>query len=102
MEMAGAAPTPRLALLHVTTPALCPQLQPVPLAPIYAVVAGSVSVTITFVAELGPALATETVYVSIPPAVTGSGKAVLVIERFAPGFTVVDIVVVLLELTGSF
>ena len=67
----------------------------------YAVPAGNVSETITLEAELGPAFDTETVYVSIPPAVTGSGNADFVIERFAPGATVVDIVSVLLELTGS-
>src|SRR3972149_4552870 len=99
--MVGGSVTPRLALLQLTTPALWLHDQPVPLAPMYAVPAGNVSETITLEAELGPAFDTVTVYVSIPPAVTGSGKAVFVIERFAPGATVVDIVSVLLELTGS-
>ena len=99
--MVGGSVTPRLALLQLTTPALWLHDQPIPLAPMYAVPAGNVSETITLEAELGPAFDTVTVYVSIPPVVTGSGKAVFVIERFAPGATVVDIVSVLLELTGS-
>src|SRR3972149_7435389 len=99
--MVGGSVTPRLALLQLTTPALWLHDQPVPLAPMYAVPAGNVSVTITLVAELGPAFETVTVYVSIPPAVTGSGKAAFVIERFATELTVVDIVDVLLVPMGS-
>ena len=57
----GAGHTPKPALLHVTTPALLLQVQPVPSAPLYAVPAGNVSVTLTFVAVLGPAFDTAIV-----------------------------------------
>lgn len=99
--MAGAVVTPRLALLQLTPPVTGLHVQPVPLAPINEVPAGNVSVTTTLVAELGPALDTVTVYVSIPFAITGSGKADFVIERSATELTVVDIVIVLLALTRS-
>src|SRR3989304_2616599 len=101
MLMASAVLTPRLPLLQLTTPALWLHDQPIPLAPMYAVPAGNVSDTITLEAELGPAFDTVTVYVRIPPAVTGSGKAVFVIERLATALTVVAIVTVLLALSGS-
>jgi hypothetical protein len=71
------------------------------LKPVYVTPEGNVSVTKTPVALLGPAFDTAIVYVSIPPAVTGLGKAVFIIERLAEAVTVVDIVVALLELTGS-
>ena len=57
----GAAPTASEALVHVTTPADSLQVHPVPDAETYAVPAGSVSVTISDVAVLGPAFETARV-----------------------------------------
>src|SRR3990172_1798140 len=102
--MVGVSVTPILALLQVTTPPICGgicgefgvHVKPVPLALMNSVPSGNVSETITLEAELGPAFDTVTVHVSIPSAVTGLGKAVFVIERFATELTVVDIVSVLL------
>src|SRR5439155_1627686 len=63
--------------------------------------AGSVSVTVTLLAVEGPALLTLSVYVSVPPARTGSGESLLVIERSAEAVTVVGSVAVLLDELGS-
>ncbi len=63
--------------------------------------AGSVSVTRTSRASLGPALVTVTVYVSVSPATTGSGASALAIPRSARPITVVSIVTVLLFGFGS-
>jgi hypothetical protein len=56
--MAGAAPTASEANVHVTVPADCAQVQPVPLALTKVTSDGRVSVTVTFVAGSGPALFT--------------------------------------------
>ena len=61
MVMAGAAPTAKLARVHVTTPPTWPHVQPVPLALTKVTPAGSVSATLSEVAVLGPALLTFTV-----------------------------------------
>jgi hypothetical protein len=52
-------------------------------------VAGSVSVTVTTAAALGPAVATVRMSVRFCPANTGSGASLLMIERLAEGLTVV-------------
>jgi hypothetical protein len=64
-------------------------------------VVGSVSVTITLAAELGPAFVTVSVYVRFCPASTEPAEAVLVIERSAEGLTVVDAVEVRSAESGS-
>ena len=63
--------------------------------------AGNVSVKVTPVAVLGPALLTLTVYVRLPPATTGSGLSALVIDRSAEAVTVVLAVALLFALLGS-
>src|SRR5262245_59367488 len=60
MTMFGAAPTARLARVHVTVVGPL-QLQPVPLALTNVTPAGSASVTLTVAAVLGPALLTPSV-----------------------------------------
>jgi hypothetical protein len=62
---------------------------------------GSVSVTETPVAELGPLFVTVIVYVRFCPTRIGSGESVLVTERFAEGFTVVVVVQLLFPVFGS-
>jgi hypothetical protein len=64
--------------------------------------AGNVSVKLTPVAVLGPALLTLTVYVRLPPDTTGSGLSALVIDRSTEAVTVVLAVVLLLPAFGSF
>src|SRR5574341_793381 len=54
----GAAPTARLLRVQITSPPEALQLQPEPDAPRYVTPAGSVSVTATLFARLGPALVT--------------------------------------------
>src|SRR5205823_2271766 len=97
----GAAPSPSAAVVQVTTWLATPHVQPVPVAETNVVPAGRVSVTVTVAASLGPAFATSTVYVSVPPAATGSGASVTAIERSALELTVVSAVAVLLPATGS-
>ena len=58
MVIAGAAPKAKLARVQVTTPAAWLQLQPEPEALMNVTPAGKVSVTVTEVAVLGPALLT--------------------------------------------
>ena len=62
---------------------------------------GSVSVTLTLVAVLGPLFVTVRVYVNVAPAVTGSGESVFVIERSDEAVTVVLSLSLLLPGTGS-
>src|SRR5882762_4827851 len=47
--------------------------------------AGSVSLTLTPVAALGPLFVTVIVYVRLPPTMTGSGESALVMLRSAAG-----------------
>src|SRR5882672_6914868 len=61
MVMAGAAPGARLARVQVTTPPAWLQVQPLPVALTKVTPAGSVSLTLTEVAVLGPALLTLSV-----------------------------------------
>jgi hypothetical protein len=77
MEIAGAVPRASADRVQVTMPEAWPQVHPVPLAPTNATVPGSVSVTVSPAAGSGPLLVTVSVYVSVPPAVTGSGLSVL-------------------------
>ena len=58
MLMAGAAPGAKLARVQLTTPPASLQLQPLPVALTKVTPAGSVSLTLTEVAVLGPALLT--------------------------------------------
>jgi hypothetical protein len=88
--------------LHVTVPALWLQVPWVAVADTKPTPAGNVSVKVTPVAPLGPALLTLTVYVSVLAATTGSGESVLVTERSAEAVTVVLAVVLLLPAFGSF
>src|SRR5207237_434325 len=97
----GAAPTAADARVHVTTWPATPHAQPVPVAETKVVPAGSVSVTVTVAAALGPAFETSTVYVSVAPAVTGSGASVIAIDRSALAVTVVDWLAELLPAAGS-
>src|SRR5262245_50944684 len=59
--MSGAAPTARLGLVQVTTPADCPQVQPDPDPPRKTTSAGRVWLTVTSPAASGPALVTARV-----------------------------------------
>jgi len=95
---------PALAIvprLHVTVPALWVQVPWVGVADTKPTPAGKVSVRVTPVAALGPALLTLTVYVRLPPATTGSGLSVLVTDRSAEAVTVVLAVALLFALLGS-
>lgn len=56
--IAGAAPTARLARVHVTVPVSSPQAQPEPVADTCVIPAGRVSVTVSDWAVLGPAFDT--------------------------------------------
>src|SRR5439155_789530 len=101
--MGGAAPGGRLLARLQVTLALVPlHVQPMPLALWKVTPAGSVSMTVIGAAAvLGPALLTASVYVNVPPAITGSGASVLMIDRSAEAVTVVDAVAVLLAGLGS-
>src|SRR5438445_371420 len=87
--MSGAAPTVRLALVQVTAPAWAApeqstpvsQLQPAPDACGPVTPAGRVSRTHTEVAGSGPALLTESVYVSVASGSTWSGLPNFTIDR---------------------
>jgi hypothetical protein len=68
---------------------------------IHVTFAGSVSVTDTPVAALGPLFTTASVYVRFCPANTGLGEADFVIETSAEAVTVVVVVELLLLGTGS-
>lgn len=96
----GAAPTGNVAAVHVTV-VVPVHDHPVPVADDNTTVAGSVSVTVTPEAALGPALVTSIVYVSVWPAVTGSGASVIAIARSFESVTVVVVVAELLPGTGS-
>src|SRR5262249_8909478 len=63
--------------------------------------AGSVSMTVTATAGLGPSLRTMRVYVTGVPASAGLGEPVFVIDRSADVPTIVDVEAVLLPLLGS-
>jgi hypothetical protein len=63
--------------------------------------AGNVSVKLTPVALLGPALLTLTVYVRVLAATTGSGLSALVTDRSAEAVTVVLALALLFALLGS-
>lgn len=65
------------------------------------VFAGAVSVKVTLLAVLGPALFTTCVYVMLLPACTGTGLGVLVTERSAELVTSTFTVTLLLALFGS-
>src|SRR5712692_9881604 len=103
MVIGGAGPGGRSVLrVQVTTPALCAQTQVLPLALTKVTPAGSVSVTVIVAAAVeGPPLVTCSVYVSAPPAVTGSGASLLVIDRSAEAVTVVGAVAQLFSGLGS-
>src|SRR5712692_10588546 len=103
MVIGGAGPGGRSVLrVQVTTPALCAQTQVLPLALTKLTPAGSVSVTVIVAAAVeGPPLVTCSVYVSAPPAVTGSGASLLVIDRSAEAVTVVGSVAQLFSGLGS-
>jgi hypothetical protein len=79
MVISGAGPTAKLARVQV----IPRQLHPVPLAVAPVTPAGSVSVTLTLVAVLGPLFVTVRVYVRFWPTTTGSGASVLVMDKFA-------------------
>jgi hypothetical protein len=87
--------------LHVTVPALWLQVPWVGVADTNTTPLGRVSVKLTPVAVLGPALLTLTVYVRLPAAATGSGESALVTDRSAEAVTVVLAVALLFALLGS-
>jgi hypothetical protein len=87
--------------LHVTVPADCVQLPWLGAAEPKVTLAGSVSLSVTFVAVDGPRLLTVIVYVNVPPTVTGFGEPVFVTERSAVAM-IVSLSVALLALFGSF
>src|SRR5712692_10471591 len=92
MVIGGAvAPGPSgVLLVQVTTPWLWVQVQPVPVALTKVTPAGNVSITVIGAAAVeGPPLCTVRVYVSAPPAVTGSGESLLVIDRSAHSTVIV-------------
>ena len=75
-----AAPGARLASVQVRVPTV--HVHPTgPVSDTTVVLAGSVSVKLTLVAVLGPALVTSCVYVMLFPACTGIGAAVFVTDR---------------------
>jgi hypothetical protein len=95
---------PALAIvprLHVTVPALWLQVPWVGVADTNTTPAGKVSVRVTPLAPLGPALLTPTVYVSVPDTITGSGLSALVTETSAEAVTVVVALALLFTLLGS-
>jgi hypothetical protein len=78
------APEASVPRLHVTV--AVPEQEPTDgVADTKVTPAGSVSLTLTAAAALGPALAAVSVYVRFVPTVTGSGESVFVIERSAEG-----------------
>jgi len=97
VAVAPAATAPRLQVT-VATPEQVPTLvdDDPKLTP-----AGSVSVTVTVPAALGPLLLTVRVYVSGLPASAGLGEPVFVIDRSADVPTVVEVEAVLLPPLGS-
>lgn len=62
---------------------------------------GRLSTIVNNEASLGPALLTVNVYVTLLPTSTGSGESVLLMDRSARLFTVVDVVAELFPVTGS-
>jgi hypothetical protein len=95
---------PALAIaprLQVTVPALWLQVPWVAVADTNVTPLGRVSVRVTPVAPLGPALLTLTVYVSVPATITGSGLSALVTETSAEAVTVVVALALLFALLGS-
>lgn len=101
MVITGAVPGARLERVHDTLPTPGVQVHPVPVAFTYPTPDGSVSVTVTLCAVLGPLLVTVMVYDNAPPAVTGSAESVLVMERFDTPVTTVGSVELLSAGTGS-
>lgn len=98
----GELPVAMVARVHVTTPELCEHVHPVPEALPNTVPAGSVSVTVTSAAALGPLLNALIVYDSAAPASTGSGESVMLeIRRSALGSIVVVAVAELFDVSGS-
>jgi hypothetical protein len=95
--MVAEAPLPSVALLQVTTPplptegAVQAKLASLGVTETNVVLNGSESVTTTFCASLGPALLTVNVQVRLPPAVTGSGESLFVIETSAEVLTSVEV-----------
>jgi hypothetical protein len=78
------APTANVPILHVTVPLVkvhVPVDAPVHDAPPKITPAGRGSVTYTTLDVLGPAFATRSVYVRVCPTCTGSGEALLMIDR---------------------
>lgn len=98
VALAPFASAPRL---QVTTPAASEHEPTDGVAETYEVPAGTVSLTVTAAALEGPAFATVIVYVTLLPAMTGSGESAFVIERSADGLTVVPWVDELFVLSGS-
>ena len=85
----GAVPAERRDRVHVAMPPATVHVQPLPLALTHVMPGGKTSRTTTDVALPGPEFVALMVYVSIPPAVTGSGESSLVIDRSMPATTVV-------------
>lgn len=99
MIVAG-VPVAKLEFVHVRVPRV--QVQPAgPVSDVPVVFAGAVSVSVTLVALLGPALLTTCVYVMVFPAMTGTGDGVFVTDRSAELPTVMLTVALLFPLFGS-
>jgi len=90
------------ARVHVTSWPVALHAQPVPVAEPNVTPAGSVSVTLRFVAVLAPLFVMTSEYVSEPVAITGFGATLELIATSARGVTVVVAEPVLSAGEGSF
>jgi hypothetical protein len=81
--MLGAVATLSVPRVHVTVPEAWLHVHPEPAALTNETPAGRLSVTVSELAVLGPALATDRVYVMFAPGATGSALSDFVIDRSA-------------------